>query len=304
MRVAANGLGIEVDDQGPAGGRPLLLVMGLGMQLTGWPQPLVDALAGQGFRVLRFDNRDAGLSDGLDHLGVPNLAWAGLRYMMGLAVDAPYTLADMAQDAWGVADALGLREIDLCGASMGGMIAQLMLLQQPQRVRSLTLMMTHSGARKLPRPSLAVQRALLARPPRGSGREGLIDHLERTFVRIGSPGYPTPSAQLRARLSATVERAFRPAGVARQLCAIVAADDRRAALRRHALPVHVIHGLDDPLVPPAAAHDLVATLPGATLDLVPGMGHDLPDPLLRRFADGIATNAWRAAPTVGGCESS
>lgn len=300
MKLTANGIGLEVDDQGPVGGRPLLMVMGLGMQLIGWPQPMVDALAARGFRVLRFDNRDAGLSDGFDHLGVPNLAFAGMRHLLRLPVKAPYTLDDMAADAWGLADALGLGAIDLCGASMGGMVAQLMLLQQPARVRSLTLMMTHSGARGLPRPSMAVQRALMARPPRRAGRDALLDHLERTMTLVGSPGYPTPSAQLRPRLAAAVDRAYRPAGVARQLCAVIAAGDRRPGLRAQRVPVHVIHGADDPLVPPAAAHDLVRTLPGATLDLVPGMGHDLPAPLLPRFVDGLATNACRAAPTVGG----
>lgn len=296
MKLSANGLGIEVDDQGPASAPALLLVMGLGMQLIGWPERLVQHLVRQGFRVIRIDNRDAGLSDGFDHAGVPNLAWASLRYMMRMPVTAPYGLADMARDAWGVLDALGLQQAHVCGASMGGMIAQHMAAQQPSRLKSLTLMMTTSGARHLPRPSLAVQRALLSKAPPRSDREALLRRLENTFTLIGSPGYRTPPDVLRERAAAALDRAYRPAGVARQLVAVVADGDRSALLPRIAVPTHIIHGAADPLVPPLAAHDLKAKIPGATLDLVDGMGHDLPDALLQRFADGIGGPSKGAGP--------
>ncbi|MEF7615775.1 alpha/beta hydrolase [Aquincola sp. MAHUQ-54] len=293
MKLSANGIAIEVDDQGPPGGPALLLVMGLGMQLIAWPQPLVDRLVGAGFRVIRIDNRDAGLSEGFDRHGVPNLAWAGLRYMMRLPVDAGYRLADMAADAWGVLDALGVGEAHLCGASMGGMIVQHMAAAQPRRAASLALMMTTSGARHLPRPTLAVQRALLSRPPRAEDAGAVAARLEAMFRLIGSPAYPASAETLRAQVAQALQRAYRPAGVARQLVAVVADGDRSGLLPRIAAPVHIVHGEADPLIPPAAARDLHAKLPGSTLDLVPGMGHDLPAELLARFAQGIATNAAR-----------
>lgn len=294
MKLQANGLAIEVDVQGPAGGTPLLLVMGLGMQLVGWPKPLVDALVALGFRVIRLDNRDAGLSDGFDHLGVPRIGFAATRHMLRLPVPTAYTLADMAQDAWAVLDALEVSAAHVCGASMGGMIAQHMAWQQPQRLQSLTLLMTTSGARHLPRPTWPVQKAMMSRPPSRRDHEALIERAEHLFRLIGSPAYPAPAAALRAQVSTSIHRAYRPAGVARQMVAVLADGDRSPRLQALQLPVHIVHGAADPLIPPAAARDLHRHLRGATLDLVDGMGHDLPAELLPRFAQGIATNAARA----------
>jgi pimeloyl-ACP methyl ester carboxylesterase len=296
MQVRANGLAIEVDVRGPADGEPLLLIMGLGMQLVAWPDALVDDLAARGFRVVRFDNRDAGLSQGFDELGVPNLAVAALRWLLRLPVRSPYGIADMADDALGVLDALGIAQAHLCGASMGGMIAQHLAARHPERVRSLTLMMTTSGARRLPQPAAQVRRALLRRP-RGSDADSVVDHLEWLLHLIGSPAYrPDPAAQ-RRRLAASVARAWRPAGTARQLTAVVADGDRTPLLRRIGAPTAIIHGRADPLVPMACGEDLAHHIAGATIDLVPGMGHDLPDALLPRFADTIAAVAARAKPT-------
>jgi pimeloyl-ACP methyl ester carboxylesterase len=293
MKLSANGLQLEVDVQGPPGGEPLLLVMGLGMQLVAWPQELVDALVARGFRVIRFDNRDIGLSQGFDALGVPNMAVAALRYFLRLPVRSPYRLADMARDAVGVLDALGIAQAHVCGASMGGMVVQHLAAEHPQRVKSLSLMMTTSGSRRLPQARARVQRALLTRPD-GRDPAAVVAHLERLLQLIGSPGYrPEPEA-FRARLQATVARAWRPSGAARQLVAIVADGDRTPLLARITAPTNVIHGSDDPLVPPACGEDLARRIPGATLDLVPGMGHDLPDLLLPRFAEQIARLAARA----------
>ena len=293
MKLQANGLQIEVDVQGPAGGEPVLLVMGLGMQLVAWPQELVDALVARGFRVIRFDNRDIGLSQGHDHLGMPRMVGAMLRYTLRLPVPSPYKLRDMAGDAVGVLDALGIPAAHVCGASMGGMIAQQMAVRHPQRVKSLTLIMTTSGARHLPQPSLRVRQALLARP-RSTAVADVVAHLEGLVHTIGSPGYRPEPARLRERLEASVRRAYRPAGTARQLLAIVADGDRTPLLRQIRHPTRVIHGADDPLVPPAAGQQLASQIAGATLDLVPGMGHDLPLPLLPRIADGIAIAAGRS----------
>lgn len=294
MRVPSNGIEIELDDQGPPGGEPVLLVMGLGMQLIAWPDELVQLLVERGFRVLRIDNRDAGLSTQLDELGVPNLAWAALRYAMHLPVSAPYGIADMAADVVGVLDVLGLPAVHVCGASMGGMVSQHLAAAHPARVKSLTLMMTTTGARRLPQARAHVRRALLARP--ASRREAdIVEHLMRIVSLIGSPGFPPAPEMLRERLTTAVRRAWRPAGTVRQIAAIAADGDRSALVQAIRAPTRVIHGEADPLVPVAAAHDLAARIPGAVLDVVPGMGHDLPQPLLSRFAQGIAENAARVA---------
>ncbi len=295
MRVQANGIAVEVDDQGPPaspGGAPLLLIMGLGMQLIGWPEPLVQMLAARGRRVIRIDNRDAGLSQGFDHLGMPSVAWAALRYALRLPLRSSYTLADMARDALGVLDALGIERAHVVGASMGGMVAQHMAATQPQRVAALTLLMTTSGARGLPQASAKARAALLDR--RGldpTNIEAVVDRLERVFTVIGSPGYRPADEparqQFRSRLRASVQRAYRPAGVARQLLAVAADGDRSPLLARITAPTHIIHGAADPLVPVTAAHDLNGKVKGSTLEIIDGMGHDLPPALWPRLAASI-----------------
>ena len=293
MRVLANGLQIEVDDQGPRDGRPLLLIMGLGMQLIAWPEELVQALIRRGFRVIRFDNRDIGLSQGFDEHGLPNMPMAMMRYALHLRVPSVYGLRDMAQDALGVLDALGISRAHVCGASMGGMIAQHLAAGAPSRVASLTLMMTTSGSRKLPQPSMRVRRELMTRPM-GPGSEAAVAWVQRLFGVIGSPAYPMPPERVRAKATASVQRSWHPAGSARQLLAIVADGDRSAMLPRIASPTLIIHGVDDPLVPVGCGEQLASLIPGASTDYIAGMGHDLPDALLERFADGIAQNARRA----------
>lgn len=292
MHVQTNGLRIAVDDQGPRTGPVVLLIMGLGMQLIAWPQPLVQELLDRGFRVVRFDNRDIGLSQGFDDAGVPSMALAALRYALHLPVHSPYRLADMAQDAVAVLDALGIAQAHVCGASMGGMIAQHLAAQAPQRVASLTLMMTTSGARALPRPSWAVQRTLLSRP-RGPGTNAAVDWIVHMLRTIGSPGYPPDLQALRARALESVQRAWHPAGSARQLLAIVADGDRTPLLQRITAPTRIVHGMADPLVPLACGQHLAQHIARAETDFIPGMGHDLPDALLERFAQGIAHNAGR-----------
>lgn len=294
MKVTANRLQIEVDVQGPADGAPVLLIMGLGMQLLAWPDELVADLVARGHRVIRYDNRDVGLSDGFDHLGMPGMVMPMMRHALHLPVRAPYTLRDMADDAAGVLDALAIPAAHVCGASMGGMIAQHLAVRHAARVKSLTLVMTTSGARHLPQASLRVRQALLGRP-RSSKVEDIVDHMTHVVQVIGSPAYRPDPQRLRERLTLAARRAFRPAGTARQLLAIVADGDRTPMLREIRQPTHVLHGADDPLVPPAAGRDLAARIAGATLDLVPGMGHDLPLPLLPRLADGIAQGVARAA---------
>lgn len=293
MQLSANGIAIEVLDEGPPADVPLLLIMGLGMQLTSWPDELVQQFISQGFRVIRFDNRDVGLSEGFDHLGVPNLAVASLQYLVHWPVRAPYSLNDMARDAVGVLDALGIQRAHVFGASLGGMVAQHLAAEFPQRVRSLSLIMTTSGSRHLPQPTLAARQALLQRP-HSHDVEDLVDHYEHLFQVIGSPAYRPDRQTFRERMRRNVVRAWRPSGVLRQLVAVAADGDRTPLLGRIDAPTHVIHGEADPLVPPENGRDLARRIRGATSDFIVGMGHDLPLPLLPRIAQGVVANAGRA----------
>lgn len=298
MQVSANGVRIEVDIQGPADGEPLLMIMGLGMQLIAWPEGLVEQLVAKGFRVIRFDNRDVGLSQSFDELGAPNIPLAALLHTLRLPVKAPYQLADLARDAVGVLDALGVAKAHVCGASMGGMVAQHMGFAHAQRVKSLTLMMTTSGDRGVPKESLKVRRALISRPKPGSTPEqkfqNVLDHYVGLYGVIGSPGYPPETKQLRERLARGIKRAFRPQAVARQMVAIAADTHRAERLPRISAPTLVIHGEGDALIPVAAAHDLAKRIPGAKLEIIPGWGHDLPEALWPQLAAEIAVNAARA----------
>ncbi len=294
MRIAANGIALEVEDHGSPQGEPLVLVMGLGMQLLAWHEDFVASLVARGFRVIRFDNRDIGLSQGFDEVGVPNLVIASLRYAVGLKVKSPYTLVDMAADTAGLLDALGIDRAHICGASMGGMIAQRLAAQMPERVKSLTLMMTSSGSRRLPGPSLKVRAAMISRPKEPRRIESIVEHYVNLYGLIGSPGFPATKDYLRERFTRSVTRSYRPAGTARQMLAIAADGDRSDLLARLRPPTHVIHGAADPLVPVPAGRDLAARIPGATLDVIGGMGHDLPRELWPRFVTGIAGAAARA----------
>lgn len=282
MQIKANQLQIEIDDSGDPGHPAVLLIMGLGMQLVAWPQPLVDGLVAAGFRVVRLDNRDIGLSQHLDHLGTPHLLWEGLKFRLGLPVRAPYGLADMAADAVGVLDALGISQAHVVGASMGGMIAQRMAMAAPHRVLSLTSVMSTSGARGLPQAQAHVLKALLSRP-RSRQLDDLVDHAVHLFRLIGSPGFPTPEDELRARVTASITRAYHPAGVTRQMAAIMADQGRARGLAGIATPTLVVHGKADPLLPLACGEDTARRIPGASLVAVDGMGHDLARGVVQRL---------------------
>lgn len=293
MKLTANGISLEIEDTGAGAPRPpVLLVMGLGMQLTAWPDELVQGLVRAGHRVIRFDNRDIGLSERFDHLGAPNLLWESMKLRVGLPVRAPYHLHDMAADALGVLDALGIVQAHVVGASMGGMIAQRVALAAPQRVLSLTSIMSSSGARYLPGPQPRVLQVLLSRP-RDFSEPTVLAHYVRLFRAIGSPGFPSTDEELRQRIRHSLRRGgYRPAGSARQLAAIAADTRRCEELRRIATPTLVLHGADDPLVPPACGQDTARRIPGARFEAIPGMGHDLPpavvDALLQHLLPHLA----------------
>lgn len=279
MKIRANGIDIEVEDSGGDGAqasRPVvLLIMGLGMQLVAWPGELVGALVDAGYRVIRHDNRDVGLSQHFNHLGAPNLIWAQLKLKMGLSVRPPYTLQDMADDAVGVLDALNVDRAHVIGMSMGGMIAQRVALSAPQRVTSLTSIMSSSGARGLPEARSDVIRALFSRPA-GSGLDAMVDHYVRLLRLIGSPDFPTPEARLREQILTGLRRHHNPVGTLRQMMAIAADVDARAkALGAIRAPSLVLHGRADVLVPYACGEDTARRIPGARMVGIDGMGHDL-----------------------------
>lgn len=297
MKVRANGLSIEVEDTGPVGDAPpVLLVMGLAMQLTAWPDALVQALVQAGHRVIRFDNRDIGLSDRLDHLGVPNLLWESMKHRFGLPVRAPYSVTDMASDAFGVLDALGVGSAHVVGASMGGMIAQRMALAAPQRVRSLTSVMSSSGARHLPGPHPKVLQVLLRRPQDHS-EPAVLAHYLRLFEAIGSPGFPSDPAELRRRILESMRRGgYRPAGSARQLAAVAADTSRAMELRGIRTPTLVLHGSDDAMLPLACGEDTAKRIPGAQLVTIRGMGHDLPPGVVTRLLEPLLPHLRLGSP--------
>ena len=285
MKIIANGISIEVEDSGAdvSAGRPVvLLIMGLGMQLIAWPPAMVQGLVDAGFRVVRFDNRDIGLSQHFDALGSPNLLWEGLKYRLGWKTTPPYTLHDMARDALGVLDALQIASAHVVGVSMGGMVAQRLALLAPSRVMSLSSIMSSSGARGLPAASPAVTRALLSRPA-GKGKPAAIDHSVQLFKAIGSVGFPMLDAELREQVTQAMARNFHPQGIPRQMVAIVADRTRAAALHGITAPTLVVHGRADPLVPFACGEDTARRIPGAQLVGIDGMGHDLPPGVVDRL---------------------
>jgi pimeloyl-ACP methyl ester carboxylesterase len=287
MKVTANGIQIEVEDTGPgapgSAERPVvLLIMGLGMQLVAWPQPLVQALVDAGYRVVRHDNRDIGLSQHFDHLGKPNMLWQVLKFRLGLTLKPPYTLHDMARDALGVLDALGISQAHIVGVSMGGMIAQRVALAAPARVLSLTSIMSSSGARGLPQAAPEVTRALLSRPA-GHGVEDIVNHYVRLFRVIGSPAFPLTDEEMRERILLGVKRSFHPEGTLRQMLAIAADTQRAQELVQIRNRTLVLHGRADPLVPFACGEDTAKRIPGAALVGIEGMGHDLPPGVVQRL---------------------
>ncbi len=256
---------------GRASDPALLLVMGLGGQLIHWPDEVVVALCEQGFRVIRYDNRDVGLSTWRQPPDEANLTFEVLRYKLGLPVSAPYTLTDMAEDGLGLMDALHIDQFHVLGASMGGMIAQHMAAMAPQRVESLTLIMTSSGAEGLPAPSEALVR-LLAR--RGApNREVALEQQADLLAALGSPAVSDDRQALLHQAAVSYDRAFNPEGVKRQIMAILAEPSRVALLNQLRVPALVVHGTADPLLPVMHGVHLAAHLRGSELILIPGLAH-------------------------------
>lgn len=291
-RARCNGIEIEYETQGDPAAPPLLLIMGLGAQLIRWPAPFCDALERGGHHVIRYDNRDVGLSTKMS--GKAPLVSAVLRSLLGAEpAPLPYTLADMAGDAAGLLDALGLRSAHVVGVSMGGMIGQVLCALHPDRVRSFTSIMSSSGDPRLPGPRWDVRLRMMRTAPQDDP-EARVRRLAGMLQRISSPGYPRSAAELHAQASREVHRSDHPQGLLRQLGAVIGSPSRLQLLSRIKAPTLIIHGAADPLVPVAAAEDLRRRIPGSVLEIITGMGHDLPPALVPRLTGRILDHVARA----------
>ncbi|HEX3778705.1 MAG TPA: alpha/beta hydrolase [Pseudonocardiaceae bacterium] len=287
-RANANGLQLEYDTFGSPTDDPLVLVMGLGAQMTNWSVPFCELLAAQGFHVVRFDNRDIGLSSYLDDLPKTDLQAA----FAGDFSTVPYLLADLADDVVGLFDALGFDTAHVVGASMGGMIVQQLAIDHPDRLRSMCSIMSTTGDRTVGQGTPEAMAALM-RPPAQSRDEAIETGVAAQQV-IGSPGYPANEEEVRAKSAAAYDRAFHPVGMLRQMAAILASPDRTEGLRSLQLPTLVVHGAADPLVAVSGGEATAAAVPDATLLVLPGMGHDIPVALYDTIVEAIATNTKRA----------
>jgi len=285
QRLAANRLEFCVETRGDPEGEPVVFVMGLGAQMTLWPETFLQQYADAGYRVIRFDNRDIGLSSRLQQRLTGHPVSVMARHRLGLKIDAPYTLHSMAADVAGLVDALGLSHVHLVGVSMGGMISQAVASTWPEKVRSLTLIMTSTNSPKLPLPKPQLIWKLAGAGARGHDEEAVVARSVAFWKVIQSPAYPQDGKEIAERIRSDYRRSYHPAGILRQTRAILATGSLSMLTRRIRVPTVIIHGQDDPLVRPVAAEQLKYLLPQARLALIPGMGHDLPAPLLGQFAE-------------------
>ncbi len=280
--TTVNGIRIAYEEYGDKAAPAVLMIHGLGMPLTGWPESWRRYLGEKGFRVICLDNRDAGKSDCFDQYGMPTMLDILKGSLLNIRIQSPYSLKDMATDAVGVLDHLGIEKAHMLGASMGGMIAQRMAIHYPERVLSLTLVMTMTGDRHMPHPSLKVQWALISQPRHGD-RQVMMEHFEKLWRTIGSPDYPPSDRELKAYINTLLDRGVHPNGAARQLAAILSENDRRPLLKQLNAPTLVIHGEADPLLSVNYGKQLAETIPTAKLHIEPGMGHDFPVPVEDRL---------------------
>lgn len=288
MRIKAGDIELAVQEFGEPDRPAIVLIMGLGMQMISWPEAFCRVLADKGYRVIRFDNRDAGLSHKVAGVRAPGALKMLLASKLGIRLPVPYQLRELADDTVALMDALEIETAHIVGASMGGMIAQLVAAHYPERVLTLTSIMSTSGNPKLPQPSPKVLMRLIAKAAHDEAT--YLEGAMQTWRVIGSPGYRPDDAELRARLLAAYRRSYYPAGTARQMAAISACGSRVDALKTIVAPTLVIHGKADPLVPVSGGIDTAKHIPNARLELIDGMGHDLPAPLLADFAGMICAH--------------
>ena len=292
--ASVNGVQIAYETFGDPADPTVLLIMGLGVQMLGWDERFCRMLVERGYRVVRFDNRDVGRSTKIEGGPRPDVMAAAA----GDGSSASYLLDDMADDCVGLLDEIGADAAHLVGASQGGMIAQTVAIRHPERVLSLVSIMSTTGNRAVGQPHPEAIPALLTRPP--ADRDGFIDFVVGVWKVLGSPGFEVDEEALRAHAGASYDRGIFPDGTARQLVAIMASGDRTEALRGLDVPTTVVHGTDDILIDVSGGRATAAAIPGARLDLIEGMGHDMPPAVWPRLVDLIVENAERAgAPAAG-----
>lgn len=284
--VTANGIQIEYDTFGNSSSPPLLLVMGLGTQMIAWAVEFCEQLAARGLYVIRFDNRDIGLSTKFEEAGIPDMMAAMAASFEGKSIEAPYSLDDMADDAVGLLDALNIEKAHICGASMGGMIVQIMAYRHPTRVLSLTSIMSTTGNPELPQGKPEAMAVLTTPAP--EGRVAIIESGLRVVRTIGSSGFPFDEEAARKFSEEAYDRSYYPQGMTRQMVAVIAHGDRRPSLASIKVPTLVIHGSADPLVPIEGGRDTAESIPGAELLIIDGMGHDMPLGAWPQIIDGIS----------------
>jgi pimeloyl-ACP methyl ester carboxylesterase len=292
LAVQVSDIQIAYETFGQTGNPPVLLIMGFASQMLSWPDEFCLALAERGHNVIRFDNRDVGLSTHLEAAPEPDIIAA----LEGDFSSASYQLTDMATDAVGLLDAIGVDSAHVVGVSMGAMIAQVLAITHPERVRSLVSMMSTTGDPAVGQPSPAAMGALLA--PAAASREKAIERTLAAYRVLGSPGFPLDEERLREIAARSYDRSFDPGGTARQLVAVLASGDRTAALRSVRVPTLVIHGDADPLINVSGGQATAAAIPGAELVVIEGMGHDLSPGLLLRFVDRISAFVARAGASA------
>jgi len=275
MQLFINGVRLEVEDTGEKDRVAVLLIPGMAMQLIVWPEAMVHQLHQAGYRVIRLDNRDIGLSQDMAHLPAPNLLWFMLQQKLGFQPQAPYSIQDMANDALGVLDHLHINQAHLVGVSMGGMIGQRICIGSPQRALSLTSIMSSSGAKGLPGPTPDMRRVLFT-PPAKAGTQAAHQHALRFVQALAGPGFAHPEGSQQQLVDDSLKRSSRPMGAYRQMLAAMADRERAGLLARITTPTLVIHGKADPLVPYACGEDTARRIPNAKLHGIEGMGHDMP----------------------------
>ena len=275
MQLFINGVRLEVEDTGEKDRDAVLLIPGMAMQLIVWPEAMVHQLHQAGFRVIRLDNRDIGLSQDMAHLPAPNLMWFMLQQKLGFQPQAPYSIQDMANDALGVLDHLQINQAHLVGVSMGGMIGQRICIGSPQRALSLTSIMSSSGAKGLPGPTPDMRRVLFT-PPAKAGTQAAHQHALRFVQALAGPGFAHPEGSQQQLVNDSLKRSSRPMGAYRQMLAAMADRERAGLLTRITTPTLVIHGKADPLVPYACGEDTARRIPNAKMHGIEGMGHDMP----------------------------
>lgn len=289
--VKANGIGIYYEETGAPDAPVILLVMGLGTQMIAWPPEFINGLVSAGFRVIHFDNRDIGLSTQFHGAPIPNLVWAMFASRFGLPLKTAYTLTDMADDAVGLLDALKIDKAHIVGASMGGMIVQLIAAKYPGRVLSMTSIMSTSGAPGLPGPSPEIRKRMLAKRPANPTREEAIAFSVTGLRQISYPDPARAPDALEVAAANAFDRSYNPKGMMRQLMAVVADGSRVARLKTITAPTLVIHGAADPLVPKAGSEDIARHIQGAKLEIIDEMAHDLPPSQVTRMVGLIADHA-------------